>query len=359
MNILLAVLVLFASAGSADDAAGFIDLEGLRAEGNDWVILLSEDTPDGSLIKLYQDKWLMFFLHWRPLTEERSNLTEEYMRDLLLNFWGEDMPFKLEGIEGETAIAGHAARYVEGTIYEGMVRTRFIVWNCPETGRQMIADCNINQRLKTPEEYLQTEYDIVAAISCHGQPVLEIEGMEVQHLEEFQLDFPIPPEWRTNVFTNEKWYPDGPSLTNGTLWTLPTDSQKYVVMQVWNDPKEPDAGLLNEWLAGLEGSDYTQNEQMQVKLGKAEIGETKEGSGLVEARLTMPFLSTYRGQEASEDYISVAYVWLDGTKTYALLAGMVAMMDVWGKPTDLTPSEETFKGFVDTILANVKPWPSR
>jgi hypothetical protein len=66
-------------------------LEGLRSSGDDWTV--KQDTlPDGGIIRLHHDKWLMYFVHWRPLTEERKELSAKYVRNLMLNVHRMELP---------------------------------------------------------------------------------------------------------------------------------------------------------------------------------------------------------------------------------------------------------------------------
>ncbi len=159
------------------------------------------DSNEGHL-KLHTNKWLMCFLHWRPLTPENEAITSEYVRDKLINFWGPNMDyFTLKEGEGEMEINGHRAYYVNGD-FMGQVNTRFIIWNCEETQRQFIADININKLLKTPDIYLELQEMIAKTVTCHGDFNPSAEGVLTRFYrnDTLQIAFKTPSNWRTNLF---------------------------------------------------------------------------------------------------------------------------------------------------------------
>ncbi|MCP4708795.1 MAG: hypothetical protein GY869_09235, partial [Planctomycetes bacterium] len=185
----------------------------------DWAIVEADTIAAAGSVTLTADMWAMYFLHWRPLTPEREKLSPEYVRDLLLNFWGPEMPFTLSDNDGETTVAGHPAHYIDGTIYDGKIHTRFIVWNCPETRRQLIADCNYNASMGTPRKFLNLQFDFTASLACHPQaPVQTFASLtKKSDWPQYNLSFYTTDDWRSHEFNAPQWFPEGLNDTNGTL----------------------------------------------------------------------------------------------------------------------------------------------
>jgi len=165
----LLVFVLALILNENQEIEKYFNLKGLTETGDDWQVTSVKVNDESGHIKLHQDKWLMYFLHWRPLTEEKKNLSIKYTQNLLLNFWGQAINFELNHIEEEMEINGHKAFFSEATFGKGSIYTRFIVWNCPQTNRQFVADCNINLRRGTPKEMLEVQKLITQTVCCHPQ----------------------------------------------------------------------------------------------------------------------------------------------------------------------------------------------
>ncbi|MGB2804053.1 MAG: hypothetical protein WBD64_04050 [Candidatus Zixiibacteriota bacterium] len=331
-----------------------IDLEGLRSSGDDRTV--RQDTlPDGGVIRLHHDKWLMYFLHWRPLTEERKGLSAEYVRNLMLNFWGPNMPFTLSESVGEMEVAGHRAYSVDGTIYDGAIKSRFIVWNCPETKRQLIADCNINVGKGTSPELLELQNDITLSVSCHGAAnVQKHPGLNQLYVSKmFNLSFRTPETWRTEEYWDSGWYPSGMTPTNGTLWTLLTDSEKYVELRWENKRSELSTGLFNRFIERIESDSVVSGTTLRItdiKLrGTIAKKECIVGHGNFKYNLRAG------DREEIKPFRFSAFLWNRGEKTYFLLAGMISLQQFWGISPNLSPTDETFNRFVqDEVLANTR-----
>jgi hypothetical protein len=332
-----------------------IDLDGLRKTGDDWTLVKQDTLPDRGYIKLHQDKWLMYFLHWRPLTQEKEELSCEYVRNLMLSFWGPDMPFTLSENSGEMEIAGHRAFFVEGTIYEGMIRTIFIVWNCPETSRQFIADCNINVRKGTPQQLLDIQKEITSSVNCHRQantpkhPLLTKKFVS----EKYHLSFYIPENWRTHEYNDAEWFPQGMTDTNGTLWTLLTDSEKYVELRWKNRKEKISEGLFKEYIQQIERDSVVSKATLKIINFHVERIQARKDYLVGEGRFEYNLKAM--GQEITKPFVFKAFLWNNHKKTYFLLASMVSLREFWKMPVDLSPTDETFNKFVrDEILANTK-----
>jgi hypothetical protein len=359
MALLFFLLVAQSSSAFGNEQADLVDIRGLRSGGDDWQVVGIEESAAGVTVWICQDKWLMYFLHWRPLTPERQELTEDYATDLLLNFWGEDMPFELAGRGGEIVVAGHQGRYIDGTIYDGAIRTRFIIWNCSQTGRQLIADCNINLGLGTPRKLLRKQFEISEHISCHGQPLAEIpNGYRAEHWDQFQLEFYVPSAWRTHEFTSTTWYPDGADIHHGSLWTLPTDSHKFIVLSVKRERQAPDDAMLSSWLKTLEGDNISSNDRVETTVASVARGKVDRKGDVLVARVDVTMASTYQEQTDTDPYSSMAVAWRNGDRNCYLLAGVVSMSEVWKRATDLAPSDTLLLDYMrGEVLPNIRAFP--
>jgi hypothetical protein len=351
--ILLMICLLSSSCGR--NAQEPIDLKGLRSSGDDWKVLEQDTLPDGGSIKLHQDKWLMYFLHWRPLSQEKENISTEYARSLMLSFWGPDMPFTLTENFGEIEIAGHKAYFVDGTIYEGAIHSRFIVWNCPETKRQLIADCNINLRRGTPEELLELQGEITRSVLCHHEAIVTVHASLTSEFvsEKYNLSFWIPENWRTHEFNDQEWFPNGLTHTNGSFWTLLTDSEKYVELRWDQRKKEISEELFNEYIKNIEKDSVVTQVTSKIDSCMVELIEAKPGYFAGEGR----FEYTLRAgdQKITKPFRFKALLWNNHDKTYFLLASMVSLQEFWNMQVDLSPTDEIFEKFIqDEVLANTR-----
>ncbi|MBI2841418.1 MAG: hypothetical protein HYX75_24135 [Acidobacteria bacterium] len=119
--------------------------------------------PEQGEITFSDTKWLMYLAHWGPLQVPR--ITPDYVRKRMSNMWG--VEFEFTGKEGRTTVAGHDAVWVEAFGTNHAFYTRFIMWNCPESKRELIADTNYNLSLKTPEEDFEEETGSAKTVRCH------------------------------------------------------------------------------------------------------------------------------------------------------------------------------------------------
>jgi len=344
----------------SNDDDKFVDLAGLRRSGDNWHVVQLDTLCCGVHTKLSSDKWLMYFLHWRPLTEEKNTLSLEYAQKYLLNFWGPNMPFTLDGEAGETMVAGHPAYFVNATFRDTLVRTRFIVWNCPETQRQFVGDCNINLIKKTPEPLLELQSAITSTISCHGQardhdvPLLN----QKYQSDKYHLSLWIPENWHTSEYQSNRWFPDGLTPTNGTLWTLLTDSKKYIDTMWSMFKKEISTGTFEEFIGRLKNKRYIYDD-VQYRMENIEVESYTEkkdylvGDGHYILGSTMNVDG--KEYEDSESFRFRAFLWLRDKKTYFMMASLLSREQVWDQPVDLSPSDDVFRRFVkQEVLPNIK-----
>ena len=154
------------------------DLKGAREQGE---------------ITFSDTKWLMYLIHWGPI--QVPEITKEYVKDRMLKMWG--VSFEFSGNEGETKISGHDAVWVEAFGTDKSFYTRFIVWNCDESGREFSADTHYNLRFKTPEEDFETEWRSAKTIRCHiNAPVESFSDLtKIVESRDYGFSFYIPDRW--------------------------------------------------------------------------------------------------------------------------------------------------------------------
>jgi hypothetical protein len=297
----------------------------------------------------------MYFVHWRPLTEERENLSLEYVRHLMLNFWGADMPFTLGDSVHQTQVAGHQALAIDGTIYDGAIRSRFIVWNCPQTKRQFVADCNINLGRGTQPELFDLQTEITYSIDCHqgGQTQKHPNLKQEFASKDYNLAFSIPESWRVHPYQDTTWFPSGMTENNGSLWTLLTDSEKYVELK-WNQQQEDiSPELLGSYLRQSES--YSVLGRAFMRLTDIKIDKTEAKNGCFISEGTFGYNLKARGREITKPFKFRAFLWNCNSRTYFLLASMISLQEFWGIPADLSPTEATFDQFItDQVTANIR-----
>ncbi len=330
-----------------------VNLDGLRSTGNDWEIVYQDSSDTSGSLTLHQGNWAMFFLHWRPIPEEE--LSVDYVRNTLLNFWGPDMPFETSGGGGKMDWESKEAYYHDGTIYDGAIKTRFIIWNCPETNRQIIADCNINVASGSPDSILEMQYDIASTIACDGGLTdHDYSALTAGYSsDEYAISFAIPANWRTHEYPSTEWFPNGQSISSGTLWTLMTDSERHVELKWTENGEEFSEETLRRRLT------ETAREIPDPSGGSAEIGQISVGSiksqhGYLVADGEFEYTLRLDDQEGSEPYRFRAFLWENGSRTYSLIASVVLRNELWQRRVDLIPSSETFESFLtNELLPNV------
>jgi len=153
----------------------------------------AKGTEEKGEITFADIKWLMYLIHWGPIQVEE--ITVDYVKERMLKMWG--VPFEFSGKEGRTKMAGHDAVWVEAYGTNKMFYSRYIIWNCPESGREFIADTNYNIRVKTPKHEFETEMRSAKTIQCHS-------GAQTEHFpdltnkyesEKYGFSFYYPEKW--------------------------------------------------------------------------------------------------------------------------------------------------------------------
>ncbi len=347
--------LLVSSPAAQDEIDAYISLDNLRSSGEDWNILFQDIDSNQGRVTLQHDNWLMCFLHWRPLDSTNRDLSIEYVQHHLLNFWGPDMPFELTGVSGSVTVAGHDAYFVDGTIYDGAIKTRFIVWNCDQTGRQFTSDCNVNKSLGTADDRLELQYEITRTICCHdgceSSPSEELS--QPYSAPEWQVSFQVPSEWRTNTYEDKTWFPEGPSQNSASLWTLLTNSQKHVELCWKESDQDISAELLTEMLDGLLIDTTVPGTATGIVGYTLNSIYVSEGRTMTEGSFQM--LETVQGERYIDNYRFMASLGQKEGRTSLLLAGLVDMTDVWGRQVNLTPSQETLAAFFkNAVVSSVR-----
>jgi hypothetical protein len=227
------------------------------------------------------------------------------------------------------------------------VRTRFFIWNCPDTNRQFIADCNINLATGTPQRFLQAQFDATRTMACHpGASASHHDGLPQRvHFAGYGIEFFIPATWRTAEFSYAKWYKDGPTPSNGSLWTLPTDSEKIVHIRRIPSDQSVSADMLRalcNWLTG---------QSLRTPPGTGEItnirmDNPRQLGGRWAGDVTMSIRFTTGDNEELTTFRCRGLAWRQNGDTWFLLAGLGVTDKIWGMPVDLAPVDETLDTFV-------------
>ncbi len=314
---------------------------------------------------------LMHFLHWWPLDESNNEISIEYAKELLLNLW--EMPFDLTGVEGETEINGHKAYFIEGNL-RNIVKTRFIVWNCNQSNRQFLSDCNINISLNTPQELLDLQVnDITNSICCHKTEDLIKDPKLVQQInyEDQNITLDLPENWRSILFfvstdpskKGPGYYEGGVTEKEGAIWNLVTDTQKEIDL-TWKKSTDQLSEssfqtaierVFNDTIIAMQDTlkyrFYCVNTKSQnIKINNKYI----EGSGNFDI---ITDIENYAPIDTSH-YQYKAFTWKNNETEYFLFASMAAYNNMWGIPFDLAPTDVQFNNFVrDEVLKNITNHP--
>ncbi|MDH4198690.1 MAG: hypothetical protein OEW05_14840, partial [Candidatus Aminicenantes bacterium] len=114
--------------------------------------------------------------------------------------------------------------------------TRFIIWNCPESGREFIADTNYNIRVKTPAEDFEDETRAARTILCHeGARVEKSPGLGKSFVSAgYGFSFSYPERWF--IFDSPFYvpFPDYEGVRDGRLGSilgLPSDQNLEVTLK--------------------------------------------------------------------------------------------------------------------------------
>jgi hypothetical protein len=177
--------LLMEKAGIAAD----LPQEGYSWEESD----IQGDTAEGS-VSVTGTKIIYYFIHWGPI--EVEEITPEYVRERIPKLWPSEGLVVNE--VKPTTVAGHPAFYASATPQRQFYNPNFIIWNCPESGRQFIADMNYNTRYLTPRSELEAQIAVTTkTLACHkGAPTTDAPGLVVTYNEpRFNISFKHPLHW--------------------------------------------------------------------------------------------------------------------------------------------------------------------
>jgi hypothetical protein len=179
-----------------DKAELAIDLPGL---GYSWVDSSFTGSAEAGTFSVSSTKVIYYFLHWGPI--ELPEVTEDYVRGRIPKIWpGEGL--KVLSVKQAT-VGGHPAYFAEVMPRREFYRAFFLIWNCPESGRQFIADMNYNVQYLTPRAELEAEFATTYyTLVCHpGAPTRELpDHVERFDSQRFGICFDHPLRWY--VFEN-------------------------------------------------------------------------------------------------------------------------------------------------------------
>jgi hypothetical protein len=152
----------------------------------------------------------------------------------MLNMWG--VKFEFSGEEGVTQVAGHDAAWVEAYGTKRLFYTRFIAWNCPQSGREFIADTNYNLAYKTPAEDFELERKSAFTVCCHEGAVSKPdEALTSRYASpKYALSFDYPEAWFVDDSPFYVPFPEYEGLRDrrmGSLLGLPSDENLNVVLK--------------------------------------------------------------------------------------------------------------------------------
>ena len=198
--------------------------------------------------------------------------------------------------------------------------------------------------------------DITKNIICHDQDNSHTAEKLDSRFEskELALSFSKPVNWKTNTFQYEKWYKSTVNKTEGSLWTLPTDATKLLILK-WNySDKPPSEKTIKVILKQVENEEDFLNEQI-LKIQNIKIENNNHlMSDVVTYTGTFDLSATYKGQSESEPFTFKLYCWNKDGRTFYLITSMINRTSFWEMPTDLTPLPEIRNRFYKKLFDQIK-----
>jgi len=341
----------------------FIDITKLTNADTLWQVESIDTSFNRGCIKLINQKWLMHFIHWYTLTEENREISIDYIKKKMLTLWGPSMPFTLSPGGGDTLVNGHKAFYADGSLYDGKVKTRFIIWNCEESQRQFISDCNINLEMHTPIYYLKLQYvNVTQSIQCHNPQKTSLNDIRNRNINmnEYNISFSIPVDWKSQEFRYDTntleypypgYYPNGINCNQGSILSVLRDSEKRVQLR-WLKTNETDKmKLLNKFIKIVkEDTLFSMIDTFDVAYNISNIildsiynhDNLLTVSGIYDYEMN---LVKYSYNEINK-YRFKILLWQNGDRSYFLLTSIVLYDDMLGAPYKLIPSESLLDSFI-------------
>ncbi|MFQ6047425.1 MAG: hypothetical protein ACE5PT_13895 [Gemmatimonadales bacterium] len=171
---------------------------GIRIEMPELGYFWDEDRVQGNhkagSVWVVHRRMIYYFIHWGPI--ETEEVTEQYARERIPAIWpGEGLEVRRTE---RVAVAGHSAIFAEAVPRRRFYRAYFLIWNCPQTQRQFIADMNYNTRYRTPDWELQAQIDAtMKTLVCHREaPISPVPGHSLLYTNpRFNISFAHPSRW--------------------------------------------------------------------------------------------------------------------------------------------------------------------
>ncbi|HKY31138.1 MAG TPA: hypothetical protein VJV23_01290 [Candidatus Polarisedimenticolia bacterium] len=214
-----------------------VDLDRLERSAPGWAV--AESTGDGSRGSLVVERavWPLFYVHWFPLKETAGrSLGASEAAKVVAALWVDialDEPLKGTPI----ALPAHQGLAFETIRSHGQIRSRYVVWACPESSRLFVADANLHLNAGAPERLFELQRDMVLTIKCHQGAAAESFGhLGVPHADvpaEIALEHatnwvPVPGYRPQSVFGGSEWGRETPpnSRERGQLLVLEADAMR-------------------------------------------------------------------------------------------------------------------------------------
>lgn len=217
-------------------------------------------------------KWLMYLIHWGPIQVQK--ITVDYVKKRMLDMWG--VKFEFSGKQGEMKVSGHDAVWVEAYGTNKSFYTRFIIWNCPQSGREFIADTNYNIRLKTPEKDFESERRSAQTVSCHegSMPDKFPDLTRKFHSERYGISYFYPEQWflfESPFYVPFPQYEGTRDRKMGSLLALPSDQNLQVTLKWYPSLEEKEEMVM--------GIDQKISESLSKEIESQEDVQSFENQG--------------------------------------------------------------------------------
>jgi hypothetical protein len=184
--------------GTAEGPPPFVDIGRLEAVKPGWAVAEAQgDSAKGSL-SVERTVWPLFYLHWSPRDAKSREVTVSKAEEIVTSLWPDkpvDGPLKSRTV----ALPSHPAVEVETTRGHGEWRSRLFVWACPQSGRLVVADTNVNLTVSAPEALMEMQRDMARTVTCHP-------GAEADTFGHLPRTFDVP-ESNISYAHNEEWIP--------------------------------------------------------------------------------------------------------------------------------------------------------
>jgi hypothetical protein len=116
--------------------------------------------------------------------------------------------------------------------------------------------------------------------------------------------------------------------TNGTLWTLLTDSEKYIELRWDNKRSELSTGLFNQFIAQIESDSIVSESALRIT--DIKIRGTVSREECIIGHGNFKYNLKTGDREVTKPFRFRAFLWTRGQKTYFLVAGMASLKEFWG-----------------------------